>query len=95
MRRNHRITWASRLPQKNDRIESAVENVRGKFFEASVSILLPGATHAVDVVEHGKKLQVVGRGGRVTIPARVFWDFVDAAREADQVEQILKNESMR
>ena len=84
MRRNHRITWASRLPSNNQRVESAIEYSRGKFFEASSMILLPdGEILSGNICEHGKKIAIRGRKSMVVIPSRVLWDFVDALRNAD------------
>ena len=76
-KRHRRLCWASRLPAANDRLESAIERVRGDFFRAQVVILLPGGeTLSAEVAEHGRRLQVRGRGKPVAIPARVLWDLV-------------------
>lgn len=81
-----RLCWASRLPAANDRLESAFERVRGDFFHAQVLILLPGGeTLAATVAEHGRRLQVRGRGKPVAVPARVLWELVAAMRKADRV----------
>lgn len=81
-----RLCWASRLPEANDRLESAIERVRVAYFQAQVVILLPnGETLAATVAEHGRRLQVRGRGRPVTVPARVLWDLVEAMRKADRV----------
>lgn len=76
--------WASQLPGPHDRLADAVERVRAQFFAAQVLIAIPatGELLAVEVVEHGKRLAVCGRGGRVTIAPSVFWDLVEAARKA-------------
>lgn len=80
-----RLCWASRLPAANDRLESAIERVRGDFFHAQVLILLPGGeTLAATVAEHRRRLQVRGRGKPVTVSGRVFWDLVEAVRKADK-----------
>lgn len=84
MRRGHRITWASRLNAKNERIESAVDHSAEKFFSASTVLILPhGEVLSCDIFEHGKKIAIRGRKSMVVIPSRVLWDFVDALRKAD------------
>jgi hypothetical protein len=84
-KRPRRLCWASRLPAANERLESSVERVRGDFFQAQVLILLPGGeTLAAEVTEHGRRLQVRGRGRPVTVSARVLWDLVEAMRKADR-----------
>ena len=79
-----RFCWASQLPASNDRLADAVERVRERFFAAQVLIAMPdGELLAVEVCESGKRLAVVGRGGkRVTVAAGVFWRLVEAARKA-------------
>jgi len=84
-KRPRRLCWASRLPAANERLESALERVQGDFFQAQVLILLPGGeTLAAEVAEHGRRLQVRGRGKPVAIPARVLWDLIEAVRKADK-----------
>lgn len=77
--------WASQLPGPHDRLADAVERVRAAYFRAEVLIAIPstGEMLAVEVVEHGRRLQVCGRSGRVTVSARVLWEMVEAARKAD------------
>lgn len=90
MRRNwkskrRRWCWASQLPRQHDRLADAVELVRGRDFAAQVLISLPdGELLPVEVVEHGRRLHVVGKGGRVTIPPGVFWKLVEASRKAEK-----------
>ena len=89
MRRNNssrrRFCWASQLPAANDRLADAVERVRSRFFSAQVLIAIPstGELLAVEVAEHGRRLQVRGRRGAVTVPGVVFWRLAAAARRAD------------
>ncbi|MBP7638905.1 MAG: hypothetical protein KBA18_13590 [Kiritimatiellae bacterium] len=79
--------WASQLPGPHDRLADAVELVRAAYFRAEVLVAIPatGEMLAVEVVEHGKRLAVCGRGGRVTVAAGVFWKLVEAARKAETV----------
>ena len=84
-KRPRRLCWASRLPSANERLESALERVQGDFFQAQVLILLPGGEMlAATVAEHGRRLQVRGRGRQVTVSAGVLWDLVEAVRKADK-----------
>ena len=63
-----------------------MERVRAAYFRAEVLIAIPatGEMLAVEVMEHGRKLQVCGKSGRVTVPAGVFWKLVEAMRKADR-----------
>jgi len=81
--------WARQLPRRDDRLAAAVECVRQPVFHAQALLSIPetGELVAVEIVEHGKRLQVCGRGGRVTIAAGVFWRLMEAARNADRVPQ--------
>ena len=77
--------WASQLPGPHDRLADAVERVRAAYFRAEVLIAIPstGEMLAVEVIEHGRKLQVSGKTGRVTITAGTLWKLVESARKAD------------
>ena len=82
-RPRRRFGWGSQFV-RNERLSPAAELVRGPVFRASVLICLPdGEILPADVVEHGQRMQVVGKGGRVTIAPGVFWRLVDAARKAN------------
>ena len=78
--------WASQLPGPHDRLADAVERVRAAYFRAEVLIAIPstGEMLAVEVVEHGRKLHVCGKCGRVTVAAGTFWKLVEAARKANE-----------
>ena len=79
-----RLCWASRLPSKNERLESAIEATRGPFFTASVVMVLPnGEIRAVQVSELGRRLQLRGRGRPVVVGSGVFWALAEAMRKAD------------
>lgn len=77
--------WARQLSGPHDRLADAVERVRTNYFAAQVLVAIPatGELLAVEVVEHGRRLAVCGRWGRVTVPAGTFWRLVEAARKAD------------
>ena len=81
---NRKWCWASQLPGPHDRLEDAVDRVRSAYFRAEVLIAIPatGEMLAVEVVEHGRKLQVCGKSWRVTVSAGTFWKLVEAARKA-------------
>ena len=83
---------ASQLQDPHDRLEDAVERVRTAYFRAEVLIAIPsiGEMLAVEVIEHGRKLQVSGKTRRVTITAGTFWKLVEAARKADGPPQNFK-----
>lgn len=82
--RRGRFWWASRMPRPNPRLESAVESARGEFFRSSVVMILPGCEIRVaEVSERGRRLVVHGRGGEVTVAAKVFWQLAEAMRKAD------------
>ncbi len=75
-----RVGWAVQIPRA-DRLDAALR-VTNDRFRASVLICLPdGELLPFDVVEHGRRLQVVGKAGRVTIAPGIFWRLVDPARK--------------
>ena len=70
----------------NERLAAALERWRGEYFAAQVLIAIPatGELVSVDVVERGKRLEVRGRFGSVTVAPGVFWKLMEAARKADR-----------
>lgn len=80
-----KFCWASQLPAANDRLADAVERVRAQYFSAQVLIAIPstGEMLAVEIVEHGKRMAVCGKAGRVTVPGGAFWRLVEVARKAE------------
>lgn len=78
--------WGRQLPKANERLDAALELVRGEYFSAQVLIAIPatGELVSVDVVERGKRLEVRGRAGSFTVAPRVFWSLMEAARKADR-----------
>lgn len=78
------LCWACRIPEKNARLESAIEASRGEYFRASVVVILPGGeVLAADIGERGKKHVYAGRNGEVLAKGGALWDLVDVMRKAD------------
>lgn len=65
-----------------DRAEAASDEV------CQVLILgLPEGPLLAGIDVHGKRMQVCGCGGRVTVPTSVPWRLIEAVRKADGVDK--------
>lgn len=80
-----KLCWASQLPPAHDRLADAIERVRGGYFAVQVLIAIPstGEILPVEVIEHGKRLAVCGKSGRVTVRFGDVWPLIEAARKVN------------